>query len=168
MDITIAVPEADDSDSGVAGTQQAGTSEEVAATPPPLEGTILPRTVIGLVAGSPDHYGGAQNAPIIGALINDFAYDKEQARNLAAEKQLLLDNALAQLSAAQLTNARLEARLTESMRANLVEKVCTFFSPVLLSLGIDLFKSNATSSYLVAAIGVGLLLTNFIPRRGKN
>ena len=168
METIVEVPTPADANSGVSGTQQAGTSAEISAIPAPLEGQLLQRTFISLVAGSPDRYGGEHNAPIIGALINDFAYDKDQARNLAVEKQQQLDKAIADLNEQKLANVRLEERLAESARSNLVQKICTFFSPVLLSLAVDLFKTNATSAYLVGVIGLGLLLTNFVPRRGKS
>lgn len=162
------VPTPDDADSGVSGTQQAGDAEDVTATPPPLEGQLLHRTFIGLVAGSPDMYGGEQNAPIIGALISDSAYDKDQARILAAQKQQLLDEATSELNEQKLKYARLEERVHASHRTNIALKICTFFSPIALSLAVDLFKANSNSSLLIGAIGLGLLLTNFIPERGKN
>ena len=161
-------PAPEQTDSGVAGTQQAGSTSDIVAVAAPLEGQLLPRTVMGLVANSPDHYGGQHNAPIIGAIINDFAFDKDKAGALLAEKQAMLDKAIADLHEQTLKNARLEERLNESVRSNMIAKICTFFSPVLLSLAVDLFKTSATSSYLVGAIGLGLLLTNFIPSRGRN
>jgi hypothetical protein len=162
------VPTPDDTESGVSGTQQAGAAGEVAATPPPLEGQLLHRTVIGLVAGSPEMYGGAQNAPIIGALISDSAYDKGQARILAAEKQQELDETKAELNVQMLKYARLEEKFNANLRTNIVQKVCTFFSPIALSLAVDLFKANSNASLLIGAIGLGLVLTNFVPERGKN
>jgi len=168
MEVMAEVPTPDDSDSGVSGMQQAGDASEVAATPAPLEGQLLQQTFIGLVAGSPDKYGGRQNAPIISAFIRDSAYDKDQARLLAAQKQRELDEATSKLHAKELEYARLEEKFNASFRTNIVQKVCTFFSPIALSLAVDLFKANSNSSYLIGAIGLGLVLTNFIPGKGKN
>lgn len=163
------VPPPVDPNSGVSGDQQPGGRQEIAATPPPLEGQLLQRTFIGLVADSPDRYGGAQNAPIIGALIQDFAYEKEQARSLAAEKQHLLDQATNALNEQKLVNGRLEERLKQNARSNRLQKYCIFAAPILGSIAIDLFKANLTiPSYLIAAVGLGLLLAAAIFHAGEN
>ena len=168
MELMSEVPTSEDSISGVTGDQQAGTVAEIAPTPPPLEGQFLHRAFIDAATENPRRYGGEHNAPLITALLNDFAYDKDQARKQAADTQSKLDQALIDLNEQKQRNARLEERLSEGARSNLVAKVCTFLSPVALSVAIDLFKANSTSSYLIGAIGVALLLTNFVPHKGKN
>ncbi|MCF8985071.1 hypothetical protein GIW26_15995 [Pseudomonas syringae] len=169
MEPTADVSPPDDPNSGVSGEQQPGDGREISATPPPLEGQLLQSTFMGLVSNSPDRYGGAQNAPIIGALIHDFAYDKEQARSLAAEKQRLLDLALNELTEQKLINVRLEERLKQSADSNRIQKVCLFLGPVLLAIAIDLFKANfATLACIVAVVGISLILTAVVSNIGKN
>ncbi len=55
-----AVPNPDQGNSGVIGSQQAGSPGDIEPTPPPLEGELLPKTVIGLIAANPHSYGGDQ------------------------------------------------------------------------------------------------------------
>lgn len=157
-------------DNGVTGNQQAGIVAEIAAEPaPPIEGQYLERTVMGLVADRPGKFGGDINAPMLGAMLNDFAFERAEAKKLAAANQAKLDQAFADLNEEKLKNVRLEERLNGSQKSNAIQKVCTFFSPVLGSIAIDLFKANSVlASCLVGAIGVVLLLINFIPNRGKD
>ncbi|WP_084297197.1 hypothetical protein [Pseudomonas sp. URIL14HWK12:I5] len=169
------VPDPDQVDSGVAGNQQPGSLDDIAPTPPPLEGELLPRTVIRLIEGSPDHYGGDQLGPVISAIINDAQYDKEQARGQVTAIQARLDAANAELVEQRLINARLEEQLKSTegqlksgFYRNIFEKFLTFCSPVAFSVAIELFRLKSDLWWALAALGIGLLAVNFLPAKGKS
>lgn len=154
-------------ESGVAGDQLAGSPTDVKTDVPPLEGQFLERTFLGLVADRPSRFGGDLNAPMIGAMINNLSHEKELAKQQAIELQKQLNALTAQLHSKEIQIVKLEVQLGEGRITNIIQKVCTFLSPVAVSIAIDLYKSSfVPAAVLVAGVGLLLLLTNFIPKRG--
>jgi hypothetical protein len=164
LDATAPTP----AESGVAGDQVAGTPTDVNThVAPPLEGQFLERAFLGLVANRPKNFGGDLHAPMIGAMINNLSHEKEMAKHQASELQTQLNALNAQLHTKEIQIVKLEVQLSEGRITNIIQKVCTFLSPVAVSIAIDLYKSNfAPAAALVAGLGALLLFTNFIPKRG--
>ena len=155
-------------DNGVSGNQEVGTTAEIPRDfAPPLTGELLPNTFMGLATDSPNKFGGPQTARIFTAMVNDLTFERDQAKDLAAEIQTKLDRALVDLNNEKIKNVRLEEKLSEGFKLGIAQRVCTFFSPILFSVAIDIFKTTPNSSYLIFGIAALLLLINFIPSRGK-
>lgn len=163
-----AVPTPGNESGGGAGNQQPGVPGDIKSTPAPMEGELLPRTVIDLIAVSPHHYGGDQVGPMISAIINDAQYDKEQARKQVAEIQSRLDKANAELVEEKLKNARLGERLIGYLHRSRYEKLSLFCSPIAFSAAIDLEKADSSWWIPLAALGLVLLAVNFLPSKGKD
>lgn len=164
LDATAPTP----AESGVAGDQIAGSPTDVSTdVAPPLEGQFLERAFLGLVANRPKHFGGDLHAPIIGAMINNLSHEKEVAKQQASELQKQLDALTTQLHSKDIQIVKLEAELSQGRITNLIQKFCTFLSPVAVSIAIDLYKSSfVPAAVLVAGLGALLLSTNFFPKRG--
>jgi hypothetical protein len=155
-------------ESGVDGGQLAGSTADLKTdAAPPLEGQFLERAFLGLVADRPSRFGGDLNAPMIGAMINNLSHEKETAKQQVTELQKTVNALTAQLHSKEIDIVKLEAQLGEGHRANNIQKVCIFLSPVAVSIAIDLYKANLTPlAVLVGGLGALLLLMNFIPKRG--
>lgn len=163
-----AVPDPGQRDSGVAGVQQPGASDDIRSTPPPLEGELLPRTLIRLIDGNPEHYGGDQLGPVIAAIISDAQRDKDQARKQVSAIQTQLDKANADLVEQRLLNVRLEERLRAALVRSWFEKFLIFCSPIAFSFALDLYKAGSVYWWPMAAFGIGLIAVNFLPSKGKD
>lgn len=167
MDLS-AVPPSGDGASGVTGNQQPGAPGDIAPTPAPLEGElILPQTVRGLIAGSPQLYGGDQISSILSAILNDSQCEKEQARRQVAQIQASLDDAKADLFKEQLKNKGLSGQLNESVTRNRWEKLGAFLSPVAFSIAIDLFKAKFELSVVIGLLGLALLAASCWRSKGN-
>lgn len=162
-----AVPNPDQGNSGVIGSQQAGSPGDIEPTPPPLEGELLPKTVIGLIAANPHSYGGDQISTIISAILSDAQLDKTDARDQVAAIQARLDQASEDLGQEKLANVRLEEQLRSTMGRSVFERFCLFCSPIALTSALDLFKAGSNSWLPIGALGIGLLMVNFWPSRGR-
>ncbi|WP_339433552.1 hypothetical protein [Pseudomonas sp. EA_65y_Pfl2_P78] len=167
MDLST-VPDPGQNDTGVAGDQQPGAPDDILPTPPPLEGELLPRTVIRLIEGSPHHYGGDQLGPVIAAIISDAQHDKEQARKQVAAIQTQLDKANADLVEQKLRNVTLEERVRASSVRSRFEKFLIFCSPIAFSFALDLYKASSILWLPLAVFGLALLAVNFWPSKGNN
>lgn len=157
----------DPNDNGVSGTQTVGTPDIQSDTAPPLTGELLPNTFRGLANENPSKFGGAQSARIFDAWVNDLVNERDRAKALAEETQSKLDQALAELNEEKLKTVRFEERSHQNFRLGLAQRACTFVSPFLFSIAVDVYKNNPNSSYLIFGFAAFLLLTNFIPSRGK-
>lgn len=166
MDLSAGTPAPLPDDPGVNGTQVAGEEGDIAVEAPPLVGDYMERTFIGLAAEKPQSFGGALNAPMITAMINQCLHDKTRAQNDAAERQAQINELSAELSSLRTQLAIARSEMASSVKTNRIQKVCAFLSPICLSFGVDLFKANLNLSLLAFAIGVVLLAINFIPGRG--
>lgn len=165
MELPVGAPPPAEDDNGVSGEQQLGASGNVAPTPPPLEGDLLPRTFMGVITGNPETFGGPQMAAVVAAMISDASYDKAQARQSVNAIQAKLDIATAEISDWKQKYGRLEERLEAASTLGTIQKACTFFGTIAVGFAIELFKSNYTISVLFGLCGLGLLSINLM--RGK-
>ncbi|KGF64062.1 hypothetical protein [Pseudomonas lutea] len=154
-------------DNGVIGNQTVGSVEIPPDAGPPLTGELLPNAFRGLATENPRNFGGAQNARIFDAWVNDLVNERDHAKLLAKENQSKLDQALAELHAEKIEIVRLEGGIGHNFRLGLAQRMCTFFSPFLFGIAVDVYKTYPSQSFLIFVFAGGLLLTNFIPSRGK-
>lgn len=163
MELTTDVPQPGGTESGVAGTQRPGDLGNVVPTPPPLEGELLPGTFIDFIRRSPSDYGGDDMAPAIAALINDTHADKLRARQDVAGIQAQLNKAISDLHEQKLINASLQSQINGGVVLSRIQRICAFCSPIGFGVAIDLYKANLNSAFIVGALALIFLLTNFIP-----
>ncbi|WP_063033526.1 hypothetical protein [Pseudomonas yamanorum] len=154
-------------ENGVDGTQKVGDPADIQESPAPLEGQFLPRTMVGLAADLPGKFGGIVSAPILSAMIKDLSAERDSLKAQVASYQDQIGKVTQDLHNERIARAKLEVRLSESEKSNIIQKLCTFFSPVLVSIAIDLWKANLNSAVPLGLIGIALLLVNFVPKRGK-
>ncbi|MDD0971915.1 MULTISPECIES: hypothetical protein [Pseudomonas] len=165
MELPVGAPPPAEDDNGVSGEQQPGSSGNVAPTPPPLEGDLLPRTFMGVITGNPETFGGPQMAAVMAAMISDASYDKAQARLSVDAIQAKLDSANAEISDWKEKYGRLEERLDSASTLGTIKKSCTFFGTIAVGFAIELYKSHYTISVLLGLCGLGMLSINLV--RGK-
>jgi len=154
-------------DNGVIGNQTVGSVDIPPNTGPPLAGELLPNTFRGLATENPRNFGGAQSARIFDAWVNDLVNERDRAKLLAEENQSKLDQALVELHAEKLEIVRLEGGISQNFRLGLAQRACTFVSPFLFGIAVDVYKNYPNQSYLIFVFAGVLLLTNLIPSRGK-
>lgn len=156
-------------DNGVSGTQVEGTATEIPRdVAPPLTGELLPNTFMGLAIDNPNKFGGPHSARIFNAMLSDIVNERDQAKGLAAELQGKLDQALSDLHDQKIKTVRLEERLSAGFKLGIAQRVASFLSPIVFSVGIDVYKTNQSSSYLIFGLSAFLLMINIIPSRGKH
>lgn len=156
-------------ENGVSGAQTKGSTTEITSdAAPPLTGELLPRTFMGLTSENPTNFGGADGARVLNAMINDLTFERDEAKFLATETQSKLDQARTELHDEQIKNVRFEERLGGAFKLGIAQRLCTFLSPILYSVAVDVFKTSPSSSYIIFGIATLLLSTNLIPSRGKS
>ncbi|MBY8930593.1 hypothetical protein J1G34_16250 [Pseudomonas sp. Wu6] len=154
---------------GVSGAQTQGSATEILSdVAPPLTGELLPRTFMGLTSENPTNFGGVDGARVLNAMINDLTFERDEAKNLATETQSKLDKSQRELHDERIKNVRFEERLGGAFKLGIAQRLCTFLSPILFSVGIDVFKNSPSSAYIIFGIATLLLSTNMIPSRGKS
>lgn len=146
-------------ESGVAGTQVAGVASNLPSeVMPPLHGVPMSDVIEGLAATRPRSLGAEAPAALIAAAVSDLSRDLRIAQRVAQEKDDEVRQVSRELSTARERLATLNERLGATHGTQKMKQFCIFVGTVMLSVGIDLYKSNlANLSYLVGILGAGLL-----------
>ncbi|MFG0925468.1 hypothetical protein ACF8SB_07190 [Pseudomonas sp. CJQ_8] len=163
MSLPIGTPQPDEADSGVTGNQEAGPLDEVVATSAPLDGRQLANTLLTIIAGNPEHFGGAYTGPLLSAHLGDSYYDKGQSRLQLTALQRQLDQAKAQIHKLELANVRMEERIAGAVVRVWIQKCCAFASPIAAGLAFEASKSETGGWKGLALLAAVLFLASVIP-----
>ncbi|MFI8645936.1 hypothetical protein ACIGJK_14230 [Pseudomonas iridis] len=157
----------DPNENGVTGNQTAGSFDPPPDPSPPLTGELLPKTFRGLASENPKNFGGPHSARIFDAWVNDLVIERDRAKTFAENTQFKLDEALANLHEEKTARLRLEDQIGADFKLGLIQRGCTFVSPFLFGIAVEVFKKDPISSSLIFGFAGFLLLANLIPSRGK-
>jgi len=124
-------------------------------------------TLAGLAATQPRGFGSGNTAQIIASAYSQLNQEHQELLKTLREKDRKIEELFANLSDAKVSNAKLEGRLGVVSGAQRLRQFTIFAGTAMLGIAIDLFKANLNSSYLVGAVGLGLLLFGAVqPKTG--
>lgn len=154
-------------ETGVSGTQVAGTAGplEVTATPP-IHGLPITQTMEVLAATRARSLGGEVAAGLIAGSFTQISHDLEVTRSDLRTRDEQLRKATEELGTAKARIATLQERVGASSRVQHLKQLGIFSGTVLLGVAVDLYKNNlANLSYLLGAVGAVLLLVSWLTQR---
>lgn len=161
------IPKPDDS--GVIGTQEPGTETTGAlVSVPPMQSMTMTQAIEGLAATRPRSLGGDVSAAFVAAAMSQTSQELQATRQSLQRKEDQLQLALDDLTVAKVEIARLNGHLDVASSSQRLRRFSIFAGTALLGVAVDLYKNNYINmSYLIAALGAGLLLFGWLsPSRG--
>lgn len=156
--------------SGVIGTQQMGSSNDLdVQVAAPLEGVLL-STVRGLAANSPRSLGGDSNAAFLAGIVHHLTEDLESVKRKLVAKEQKNSELTEELSLARIKSAELIEQLKSATQSSRINQWTGIFGTALLGIALDMYKSNMNLSYAVALLGGCILIlpiaVNHLGRQG--
>jgi hypothetical protein len=156
--------------SGVTGTQQMGSSNDLSIqVAAPLEGVLL-NTVRGLATNNPRSLGGDSNAAFLAGIVHHLTEDLESVKRKLGTKEQAISELTNDLSQARIKVAELTEQLKSANQSSRLNQWTGIFGTALLGIALDMFKSNMNLSYAVALLGGCILIlpiaTTHLGRQG--
>jgi hypothetical protein len=154
-------------ETGASGTQIAGSQDSLSLdATPPTSGLPITHVLDGLAATRARSLGGEVAANLIAGSFNQLAHDLEVTRADLRTRDEQLRNAQQDLGNANVTIATLRERVGAISRLQNLKQLGIFVGTALMSVAIELYKSNLEKiSYILAALGFVLFLAGWITKR---
>lgn len=155
-------------DTGSAGTQQAGTGEIVAiAKESPFAGLPITQRVEGLAATHSRSMGGEVAANLIAGSFSQLSYDLHTTRQELGDVRQELKQTIGELSHAKTRAAVLEERANAAERDRHPRNISITVGMALIAIGIDLYRSNFDKfGYIIGGFGCLLVILGWVSRKG--
>ena len=135
----------------------------------PFNGLPLAQAINGLASTNSRSMGGEVGAALLAGSFAQLSSDLIDARHIVSNKDTELQRVNTELSAKTTRVAVLEERLGSLSRNQRIKQIAVFAGTVLLSVAIDLWKSNnANIAVIIGLLGAVLLaFGGFSPAGGS-
>ncbi len=155
-------------ETGSAGTQQAGTSALVTVTEEsPLSGLPITQRVEGLAASHPRSMGGEVAANLIAGSFSQLSHDLQTTRDELNSTRGELKQALTDLSDIRIRAAVLEERANAAERDKHLKNLSIATGTILIGIGIELYRNNFDKfGFIVGGLGLLLVILGWFTRKG--
>lgn len=154
-------------DTGSAGTQQAGIGVLVVSEKSPLNGLPITNRVEGLAAAHPRSMGGEVAANLIAGSFSQLSHDFQTTRQELKDTRGELKGVVGELLEVKIRAAVLLERANASERDRNLKNLGITTGTILIGLGIELYRNSFEKfGYIVGGLGLLLLVLGWFPQKG--